>query len=280
MTATFRQRRSFQRSWLGMAGLSAVAGLTATFTQPAAAANVSCQAINATSVIGGPLPTSNCSRVAANDTFEIDLSDIFAANGGTLPVNKFYSLQIANLNTGASNTLSFQDVEFLVTGDPQPAGPITIWSSSTLEAVPAFPLAQGLSNYTTSGNTGMFGMTNVASKASFDLTGPVTPGWPNIGTAGLISTFPIDLSAAGITQFTGAKIRGKFLGSNNAVTAFSAGLAQFASNPLVTPQQPAAIFGNAFNVPAPGPLPLLGAGAAFGMSRRLRRRIGAQKVAA
>jgi hypothetical protein len=286
MKASIQQRFKAACSLSGVASFAAVAGLMASFAQPASAANVSCQAINATGVIAGAPPTSNCSGLTAGDSFEIDLSEVFAANSGSLPLDKFYSLQIANLNTGPSNTLTFSNVEFLITGTTGNGPivvfndqPITIWST-TAPTSPG-PLAQGLGSYTTSGTSSTFPVIGaVQSQASFTLTGPVTPQVPNIGTAALISTFPIDLQRAGVSSFTGAKIRGTFGGSSNSVTAFSAGLAQFASSPFITPQAPSAIYGNAFNVPTPGPLPVLGAGAAFGMSRRLRRRIGASKVAA
>jgi hypothetical protein len=92
MKAALQHRPKVSRSLLGLASLAAVASLSATFVQPANAANVTCQAINATGVITGAIPTSNCSSVATGDTFEIDLSAIFAANMGMLDVSKFYSL--------------------------------------------------------------------------------------------------------------------------------------------------------------------------------------------
>ncbi len=274
---------------LGVGGLAAMASVALGVAQPVRAANVTCQAINATSIIGGSIPSGACyDSVNAGDSWEIDLSNIFAANSGSLPLNNSYSLQIANLNTGPSNTLTFSDVEFLVSGTTGSAlnnnlvtftdQAITVWANSAFNLAPAFPFAQGLGGYVTHGSTSIFGMMNVASQASFTLNGPVTAGTPNIGTAALLSTFPVDLQAAGITSFTGAKIRGIFGGSSNSVNAFSAGLARFAGDPFTT--SPTAIYGNAFNVPVPGPLPIVGAGAAFGWSRKLRRRIGASKAAA
>lgn len=60
---------------------------------------------------------------------------------------------------------------------------------------------------------------------------------------------------------------------------FSAGLAIF--EPTTNPAQdpPDLIYGNAFNAEVPGPLPIVGAGAAFGWSRRLRKRVGKASAA-
>ncbi|MEB3168046.1 MAG: hypothetical protein VKK97_04860, partial [Synechococcaceae cyanobacterium] len=204
-------------------------------------------------------------------------------------LNDFYLIQIANLNTSASNTLEFQDVEFLVTGSLGMMSvtdqPITVWLDSALYGPPlSAALQQGLSDYVTSGNSNQisFGTqldTPVQSKASFKLTGPVTGGF---APAALLNTVPISLSANGITGFTGAKIRGKYVGSSSDFGGFSAGLAVLPSNPVdydngfepvSPPVLPSTIYGNAYNVP--GPLPLAGAGVALGFSRRLRRRIAA-----
>jgi hypothetical protein len=250
------------------------------FTSPAKAAPPSCQAINATGIVTGNIPSPACSNpVQAGNTFEIDFSNIFTANGGSLPLNKFYSLQIANLNTATANTLSFTNVEFLVSGSfgmtPFANQAITIWDmndGSYAGTTPSFPLAQGLSGYLTSGNNNTFSGRQVSSQATFTLSGPNAPGWPNLGTAGFINTVAINLQTAGITDFTGAKIRGTYSGSTNDISAFSAGLALFDSDPATVLAAPNLIYGNAFNA-VPGPLPIVGAGAAFGWSRRLRRRV-------
>jgi hypothetical protein len=238
---------------------------------------VSCQAINATGIVSGNVPGGACTTsVQPGDTFELDFSNIFSANGGTLPTDKYYSLQVANLNNGSTNTLTFSNVEFLVSGAIGGTSftdqVIRIWTQDT----PAFPYEQGIGSYTTGGTTGTFtfgngiGTKNVASQASFTLTGPVAN--VGLGTAALINTIPINLlTQAGVTSFTGAKIRGTFSSSSNLVDSFSVGLAQFGSS-FPTAEQPTAVFGNAFNA-VPGPLPIIGAGAAFGWSRRLRRRV-------
>lgn len=242
-------------------------------------AAATCQAIDATSIASGSVPSGACTAVVeAGNTFEIDFSNIFAANGGSLPLNKFYSLEIANINTGPASTLSFTNVEFLVSGAIGATTftdqAITIWDTNNgmIMNTPSFPNAQGLSGYSTNVSTNVFMMRPVSTQASFSLSGPNTPGSPNLGTAGFLNTIAVNLQAAGITSFTGAKIRGTFAGSTTAQTAFSAGLALFNADPATNPAPPAAIYGNAFNT-VPGPLPLVGAGAAFGWSRRLRRRV-------
>ncbi|QPN63196.1 hypothetical protein [Synechococcus sp. CBW1004] len=243
---------------------------------PAKAATVSCKAIDATSIVSGNIPSGACTNfVQFGDIFELDFSDVFADNGGSLPLDKFYSLQVANLNTVPSNTLAFSNVEFLVSGQqggtPFTDQAITIWTNSTTESTPIFPFAQGLGSYSTSGTSNTFGGTDVQSQASFTLTGPVAP--PSaLGIAALINTTAVNLQTAGITSFTGAKIRGTFSGSSSNFSGFSAGLALFDSDPNMGMVTPSTVYGNAFNA-VPGPLPIVGAGAAFGWSRRLRRRV-------
>jgi hypothetical protein len=140
------------------------------------------------------------------------------------------------------------------------------------------PFEQGLTSYSTNNSSNTFGGVQVSNKASFTLSSPNAPSL--LGIAGLINTQAIKLSAAGVTEFTGAKIRGTFLGSTNGFSGFSAGLADFGTTFTGNNQAPTTIYGNAFNVPVPGPLPLFGAAAAFGWSRKLRRRVSATNIAA
>ena len=267
------------------AGLALSLPLAITWAQPAQAVTVTCQAINSTSLLSGltpTIPSPACTNpVIPGDIFEIDFSNVFTNEGGTLPLNKFYSLQIANLNTVATNTLTFSNVEFLVSGAIGNTlftdRDITIWTDSASEPTPAFPFAQGLGSYITSGNSGTFGSVGVRSQASFTLTGPVAPS--ALGIAAVINTTAVNLQTAGITSFTGAKIRGTFTGSSSSFSGFSAGLALFDTNPNGGGVSPTTIYGNAFNTPAsvPGPLPILGLAAAFGFSRKLRKRIKLHK---
>jgi hypothetical protein len=246
---------------------AAVLGLQA----PAGAAITTCQAINATSIVSNIPPSPSCGSVSVADGFILDFSNIFASQGGQLPIDKFYSLQIANLTTGSPTPLKLKDVKFLVSGvinsNPVTLEPITIWDQTQ----PTFPFAQGLTNYATGGGTGTFtppgSMTpiNVADTLALTLTGPVPPS--ALGSAALINTLPIRLDEIGVSSFTGAQIIGTFDGP---ITPFSAGLALFDAFP--TPGvAPNTVYGNAFFVP--GPLPIFGAGAAYGWSRRLRRRV-------
>ena len=251
--------------------------------QAARAATVSCGAIDASSIISGTPPNGSCGNIQSGDDFEINF------NGVLSTANK-YSLQVANLSTGAANVQAFSNVQLLVTGAIGGTGfadqPITIWPNSANSGANNQPnspaTSQGLVNgsYTTSavagtGYTGSatFNGYSVKNTAAFSLTSPNNP--TQLGTAGLVITEPLLLSSVGITSFTGFKIRGTFTGSG----PFAAGLGIFSSNDPAT-QPPNLILGNAFNIPAPGPLPVLGAGAAFGWSRRLRRRLGTSKPAA
>jgi len=268
------------RSLLGIASLAAVTGLTGgAFVQPASAA--SCQAINA-SGIPSTIPGGGCGVLGVGGTFEIDFSNLFSSNPGDFAVNNDYSLQIANIGTG---TLSFTNVELLVTGTIQPvnpgptnpfSGPVSIWQQTS---IPGFApqTGQGITNFSVNGPGQNFGVGIAYKSANFELTSPNAPGFGGL-TAGLINTIPLDLSSVGVKTFTSAKIRGTLASSTAATPLFSAGLGIYTTNNPAT-QPPNLIYGNAF-VSTPGPLPVLGAGAAFGMSRRLRRRIGASKVAA
>jgi hypothetical protein len=279
MKAALQHRPKVSRSLLGMASLAAVAGLSATFAQPASAA--SCQAINVTG-IPTTIPNAGCGVLALGDTFEIDFSDLFSSNPGSFdPTNK-YSLQIANIGTG---TLSFTNVELLVTGTIQPVNPgptnpfsgtVSIWQQTTPGDFPP-QTGQGITNFSVNPPGQNFGVGVAYKSANFDLTSPNMAGFGML-TAGLINTIPLDLSSVGVKTFTSAKIRGTLASSTAAIPLFSAGLGIYTTNNPAT-QPPNLIYGNAF-VPTPGPLPILGAGAAFGMSRKLRRRIGACKVAA
>ncbi len=85
-------------------------------------------------------PLLSCAPLAAGQRFAINCSVFFTANMSLLPVDKFCSLQITNLNIDASNTLSFSDVEFLVSGtttDTFSYEPITIWSRAIPPQLPS-----------------------------------------------------------------------------------------------------------------------------------------------
>lgn len=269
--ANAHTRFASANSLMGAAALVTIATLALGGGQAARAATVSCGAIDATSIISGVPPTPNCAYVQSGNDFEINFS-------GVLDVNKKYSLQVANLSTGASNTQTFNNVQLLVTGAIGSTSfsnsPITIWPSNNgADTSPPF-LAQGISGYSTNPTSNTFNSVNVSTNANFSLTSPQTN--IGLGTAGSIFTEPLQLSSVGITSFTAFSIRGTFTGSG----PFAAGLGIYDSTTDTTTQPPDLILGNAFNLAAPGPLPVLGAGAAFGWSRRLRRRIGASKSAA
>ena len=262
---------------LGFTGLTAMAMGVA---QPASAATVSCQAIDATSIIGGTIPSPACSSAAAvGDTFEIDFSSVF--NSTDFSTANTYSLQLANLDTVLpQSTLDFSNVELLITGSFQPqSGPPVNFTTPTAISIwqATGQTGQGFSNYVVNGSGQNFGVGTAYKSANFSLTAPNAPTF-GTATAGLINTIPLNLASVGVTSFTSAKIRGVLLSSNTAVPQFSAGLGIFTTNSPFT-GVPNIIYGNAFNE-VPGPLPIFGAGAAFGMSRKLRRRIGASKAAA
>jgi hypothetical protein len=270
---------------LSVGGLAAIASVAMGVAQPAQAANVSVQAINANSILGLTPPNAPFTPVLVGDTFEIDFSDLFSTNPSDFSVNNDYSLQIANIGTG---TLSFSDVELLVTGEIDPPGvaplvpfngAVSIWQQTTNPGF-APQTGQGISDFSVNGAGFDFGFGTAFKSANFKLSGPNAA---NIlfgnATAGLINTLALDLSTAGVQTFTAAKIRGKLSGATTPNSLFSAGLGIFTTNTPGT-QAPNLVYGNAFSASVPGPLPLFGAAAAFGWSRKLRRRVSATKVAA
>ncbi|MEA5413936.1 hypothetical protein [Synechococcus sp. BA-132 BA5] len=271
---------------LSVGGLAAIASVVMGVAQPASAATVSAQAIDASSIINNIVPNGAFTPVLVGDTFEIDFSNLFTTNPGDFSVSNDYSLQIANIGTG---TLSFSDVELLVTGTIQPGPPVntgtifpfnssvSIWQQTTIgDSAPQ--TGQGISDFSVNGAGQNFGVGTAYKSANFKLTGPNMPAF-GTATAGLINTIPLDLSSVGVQTFTSAKIRGKLLGSTASNSLFSAGLGIFTSNNPAT-EAPNFVYGNAFSTPVPGPLPLFGAAAAFGWSRKLRRRLSATKIAA
>jgi hypothetical protein len=159
---------------------------------------------------------------------------------------------------------------------------IAVWQD--LPTLSGDPTSQGYSNYSVSeAVTTGFG-TNYKT-ASFSLT----PGAVNAITglnAGVINTKAFQPSAFGINTLTNLKITGLIRGGSVDGGAAAFGLANFQGYDPFEPfagGPPSGVFGRAANVntvPTPGPLPLFGAAAAFGWSRRLRRRLGATKVAA
>jgi len=240
-----------------------------------AAPPISCQAIDATGLLSGPppaVPGPLCPNpVSVGDTFEIDFSNVFASDPGSFLLTNSYSLQIANINTiSPGSELSFTDVELLITG-ALGVTPITTPTAISIWQDGA-QTGQGFSAFSTNGPGQDFGFGTAYKSANFTLKAPQPPS--TFGRAGVINTLAFNLQLAGVTEFRSAKLRGKLSGATGFTSqpAFSAGIGIFSTNNPAT-QAPNIIYGNAFNTTVPGPLPVLGAGAAFGFSRRLRRRM-------
>jgi len=284
-------------SLLGVGGLAGMTALGIVRAQPAQAANVSGQAIDSSSILP-PTFTPPAAPFIGNanvgDTFEINLSNVLASptNANDFNLNNIFSLQFANLNTGNGlPTVNLSDLQLQVTGTFTGGGPfntftpIAIWDTSiggqpNGEAFKGTQTSQGATNYSASGT--QFGPTGAFNTLAISLTPSNTFG--TFGNAGVINTSPINLATAGVQTLTGLKITGKIAGYTGQ-GALSAGLAIYTGAPSSPPtyqvgNAPNVIYGNALTYGVPGPLPIFGAGAAFGMSRKLRRRIGASKTVA
>lgn len=262
-----------------------MASVTMGVAQPAQAA-VACSGIDATAALTPGFTGSGlsyCGNAASPGTnFDIDLTNVLSS--GAFNTSNVFSLQLANLNVdGSLPALTLQNVRLSVEGfvgaNPFAEQVITIWGS-TATAQPTGTLAagteQGASGYGVSGTvnptTGAFPVVGVT------LTPTNTPGI--FGTAGVLNTAPFQLSTAGVSSITKLRILGTISGYTGPGT-FAAGIGINTSQ--TAPYTPSVIYGNAFTYglpEVPGPLPVLGAGAAFGMSRKLRRRIDATKKVA
>ncbi|MDM7952051.1 MAG: hypothetical protein QUV07_02380 [Cyanobium sp. CZS 25K] len=277
-------------SLLGLSGLGAMASVAMGVAQPAQAA-ISCPALPVTGLPGGPVNNgAPCGTVDAStgaQQFTVDFASVIASNPADFDLTNYFSLQAASIQTGVGSTISFSDVRFLVTGTDTMMGVFTdqsiaVWQD--LATLSADPTSQGFSNYSVSeAVTTGFG-TNYKT-ASFSLT----PGTANVTTglnAGVINTTAFQPSAFGINTLTNLKITGLIRGGSVNGGAAGFGLANFQGYNTFEPflgGPPNGVFGRAANVntvPTPGPLPLFGAAAAFGWSRKLRRRLGATKIAA
>jgi hypothetical protein len=269
------QRHAYKTCLLALLPLSAVAMAV----QPAQASPITCQAINVTGLVSSTppaIPGPVCKDpLSVGDTFEIDFSNVFASDPASFSLSSFYSLEVANINTLAPGSqLSFADVEFLITGalhGIQITTPtaIRVWQNSG-------QTGQGILAYNTNGTGVDEGFGIAFTSANFTLEAPQLPS-STFGKAGVINTIPFRLDSAGVTQFNSAMIRGKLLGATGPTSqpTLSAGLGIFTTNTPPSSGPPNIIYGNAYNTRVPGPLPLVGVGAAFGFSRQLRRRVKA-----
>jgi hypothetical protein len=275
---------------LSVGGLAAIASVAMGVAQPAQAA-ISCSALAVTGFPGGPVingvPCGTVDASTGAQQFTVDFSSVINSNQADFNLTNYFSLQAASIETGVGSTISFSDVRFLVTGTDAMMGVFTDQSIAVWQDLPTLsgdPTSQGYSNYSVSeAVTTGFG-TNYKT-ASFSLT----PGAANAITglnAGVINTKAFQPSAFGISTLTNLKITGLIRGGSVDGGAAAFGLANFQGYDPFEPfagGPPSGVFGRAANVntvPTPGPLPLFGAAAAFGWSRRLRRRLGATKVAA
>ena len=283
---------------MGVTSLAAMASVAMGVAQPAQAV-VSGNALPVTFIPGTPPTVSNGAPVGTIDSttgpqeFEVIFDASNPTGGAFVDVNKFFSLQATSIKSATGGgTISFKDVQFFVSGTTdssfQFGGAQTIADASIAvwQSTPGSE-SQGFTNYSVASpvttTTPAFGTGTNYRKASFDLT-PLAMANPITGLdAGQINTLAFQPSAFGISTITQLRIKGLINGSSADGAQAAFGLALFNTDPAIAITAPSAIAGRAVNADAfsvPGPLPLFGAGAAFGWSRKLRRRIGATKAAA
>ena len=293
MLATLAILKRFHQplTLLSVGGLAAIASVAMGVAQPAQAA-ISCSALAVTGLPGGPVNNgAPCGTVDAStgpQQFTVDFASVISNNPNDFDLTNYFSLQAASIQTGAGSTISFSDVRFLVTGADLMMGVFTdqsiaVWQD--LGTLSADPTSQGFSDYSV-GEAVTTGFGTNYKTASFSLT----PGAVNAITglnAGVINTKAFQPSAFGIDTLTNLKITGLIRGGSVDGGAAAFGLANFqgytTGEPFPGGGPPNGVFGRAADVntvPTPGPLPLFGAAAAFGWSRKLRRRLGATATAA
>ncbi len=273
---------------LGVTGLTAMASVAMGVAQPAQAA-ISCPALAVTGLPGGPVsngvPCGTVDSTTGAQQFTVDYTAAIAnpANSADFNTANYFSLQAASIQTGVSSTIGFSNVRFLVSGfigaQQFTDQSIAVWQD--LATVQADPTSQGYSGYSVAEPvTNSFGTDY--KTASFFLTPGSANGITGL-TAGVINTKAFQPSAFGITAISSLKITGTITGGSINGGAAAFGLANFQGYNNLDPfagGAPSGIFGRAILVDqVPAPLPLFGAGAAFGWSRKLRRRIGATKAA-
>jgi hypothetical protein len=285
---------------LGVGGLAAIASVALGVAQPVRAA-VSGNALPVTFTPGTPPTVTNGAPVGTIDSttgaqeFEVIFDASNPTGGAFVDVNKFFSLQATSIKSGTGGgTINFKDVQFFVSGTTNSSfqfGGVQNINNASIAVWQAIPgsESQGFTNYSVANpvttTTPAFGTGTNYRTASFDLTPLASPNVTTGLDAGQLNTLAFRPNDFGIATISQLRIKGLINGSsaNGAQAAF--GLALFNTDPAMNMgiNPPVAIAGRAVNVDAfsvPGPLPLFGAGAAFGWSRKLRRRIGASKAAA
>jgi hypothetical protein len=223
-------------------GLAAMFSAAALHTPPAMAA-----------AVGGPAALSPGNNYQANigDTFTLDFSNIFAQanSGGTMSSGNSWQFDVAQ-NIG---NVSFSNLGWETTTDSGATWSQVDWStldpmgaiSGTTSTTPALVASQF------PGGTKTISLT--LGQATDTLVSAFLPkaNYPNLNGVRMVGTV-LSGSAPYYTEF-----------SISDVSASTTGAA---------PQYHNAFQADLYNE-VPGPLPVLGAASAFGMARRLRRRV-------
>jgi len=253
--------------------------------QPASAA-ISCDAATVTFSAGGVSNGSPCGNIDstnAPETFEVIFDKVTNLNGISADFfdpTKYFSLQATSIKTPTGGaTIGFQNIEFFVTGgtlvDPTQFNDVSI---AVWQAAPGVD-SQGFSNYSVA-NPVTNGFGTDYKTASFDLAPIVGTGIGGLN-GGFINTKGFRPSDFGVQVISNLRIKGTITGGSASNAAAAFGLAYFNTDPTMSMVAPSGIAGRAVDVnKVPGPLPIFGAGAAFGMSRKLRRRIASKKAVA
>jgi hypothetical protein len=210
---------------------------------------------------------ANCGVLNVGETFSIDVSDFFIGKLNP-PSTTSFGIGIVK---GTGFGLSFSDVAGRVKGVAGGIpfdGPIAIWGGQNTLAIGTgpdnpfgsapsgpFPTTNYLASDQDPGNLGAY------REVSFTFGNPL--GGFGSGKA---SPFLIDL-----TEVESFIIEGTLTGAS----AQTPTIISFGVGPGGTPTA-SSTFGGYFTA-VPGPLPILGVGAAFGWSRSLRRRIKSAK---
>ena len=224
--------------------LVGAAGVSFLFSNPAKA--VTCSSSNI-STIQDLINLGSCTSRGATVTYNPTLSGFLGTD--------FLTISTTGTGTVASGTAD--SLTFSIQGNPNPyTNPFTGQLKYSIVAPNGRSMIDYSAALSSSANAGM-------NTGNFNLTG-------SAGTAAAIYV-PVNSATGAMKSYSSTQVLSDAFTAELVVTEGSIRQLTSTFNFQNTPPQPPGPGG----VPVPGPLPVLGAGIAFGYSRKLRKRIAA-----